>query len=152
MYRYFTKLSPLPTYFTVPDRSLFIIPVANVCRGLKNYSYATVHFSRQLASPRHTGENWRPRTDDVDGQCWRVSRELTAPASVARRETATMTNTQTRRILARRTMHSQPARRAACVVISATNISCRRWTRTTRCQLRSYLMNCVVTLRQKILR
>ena len=37
--RCFTKSSPLPTYFTVPDRSLFIIfkdglgPVANVCRG-----------------------------------------------------------------------------------------------------------------------
>jgi len=57
MYRHFTKSSPLPTYFTVPDRSLFIYidtfcnavdcrfelalevrrwtigPVANVCRG-----------------------------------------------------------------------------------------------------------------------
>jgi len=26
VYRYFAKSSPLPTYFTVPDRSLFIIP------------------------------------------------------------------------------------------------------------------------------
>ena len=29
MYRYFTKSSPLPTYLTVPDRSLFIIPKFN---------------------------------------------------------------------------------------------------------------------------
>ena len=26
VFRYFAKSSPLPTYFTVPDRSLFIIP------------------------------------------------------------------------------------------------------------------------------
>jgi len=43
--RYFTKSSPLPTYFTVPDRSLFIIPkfipYSMGAGEPKNYSYAT---------------------------------------------------------------------------------------------------------------
>ena len=49
VYRYFTKSSPLPTYFTVPDQSISTgirgskvdQAVANVCRGPKNYSYTT---------------------------------------------------------------------------------------------------------------
>jgi len=45
VYRYFTKPSPLPTYFTVPDPSLFIIPKFIPCPGGgKNYSYATACF------------------------------------------------------------------------------------------------------------
>jgi len=43
----FHKIITLPSYFTVPDRSILIIPksglgaVANVYRRAKNYSYAT---------------------------------------------------------------------------------------------------------------
>jgi len=48
VYRYFAKSSPLPTYFTVRDRSLFIIPKGGLgpvermfAGGGKNCSYAT---------------------------------------------------------------------------------------------------------------
>ena len=44
MYRYFTKSSPLSTYFTVPGRSLFIIPQFIPCPGGKIYNYATAFF------------------------------------------------------------------------------------------------------------
>ena len=40
VYRYFIKSSPLPTYFSVPDRSVFIIPKC-LPGGGRNYSYAT---------------------------------------------------------------------------------------------------------------
>ena len=41
----FHKIITLPTYFTFPDRSLFIIP--ECLPGGKNYSYATVHVARE---------------------------------------------------------------------------------------------------------
>ena len=55
-----------PAYFAVPNRSLFIIPVANFCRRPKNYSYATGLSHRFTAA---TAASWfaaeRP-ADEID--------------------------------------------------------------------------------------
>ena len=86
MYRHFTKSSPLPTYFTVPDRSLFIYidtfcnavdcrfelalevrrwtigPVANVCRGgqklqLRHWTIALFVIQVLIVTPPGTSSN-----------------------------------------------------------------------------------------------
>ena len=67
----FHKIITLPTYFTVPDRTLFIIPVANVCRGPKNNNYATgstqptdnsdLDWPVYIANGRHFQDWWTQR-------------------------------------------------------------------------------------------